>query len=100
MKKLIPVALLVLVVSACAGTPETRATNGLAIACDTYATVLDELTPYREAGELSPANINRVDSANAMVDPVCLPGSIVDPNSAIALVRNGINLLTAIKGAS
>jgi len=101
MKKLIlaPLVGAVLLLGACAGELEVRATNALAIACDTYSVALDQLTPLKADGSLSEQNIARVDATNALVDPVCLPGSIVDPASAVIIVREGVDLLKAVKEA-
>lgn len=89
----------VLALSACAGTAETRATDSLAIACDTYATTLDTLAPLKGAGKLSANNIAIVDKANSYVKPVCGSGSVVDPAQAISLVNQAITLVNTIRGA-
>lgn len=88
-----------LALGACAGTVETRGTNALAIACDTYATVLDQLTPLRRENKIPDDMERRVNAANSAVDTVCLPGSPVDPADAIGTVREGIDLLKSVKEA-
>jgi hypothetical protein len=90
---------LLLAVGACAGTAETRATNALAIACDSFATGLDQITPIRKAGKVSPDNVNRVDAAIRLVTPVCSSNAVVDPDTAIGVVREGIDLLKNVKSA-
>jgi len=95
MKKLIVLAALATLLAGCAGTWETRANNALGIACDGYATVLDQITPHK--ADLSMENVKRVDSANTLVDKACLPGSGIDPEDAISTVREGIDLLKNIK---
>lgn len=97
MKHLVIVALLVL--SACAGTAEVRATNSLAIACDSFATALDQITPLRREGKVSADNVKRVDAAIAVVSPVCKSDSVVDPATAIGVVRQGIDLINQVKGS-
>jgi len=87
----------VLFVTACAGDPATRATSGLAIACDTYATILEQLTSYK--GKLSDTVVSRVDGANEMTAPACAVDSTMDPGKAINLVYTGIDLLKAAKGS-
>ena len=90
--------LLLLLLGGCAGTVDVRATNALAIACDTYATVLDQLTPMKAAGKLSAANIARVDTSNGYVKPLCGSGSVVDPATAINTVQQAIQLIVVLKG--
>ena len=97
MKYLAIVALLAL--GACAGTAEVRATNSLAIACDSFATALDQLTPLRKDGKISADNVKRVDSAIAVVSPVCKSDSVVDPATAVGVVRQGIDLINQVKGS-
>ena len=89
--------IVLLFVSACAGDPGTRATSGLAIACDTYATLLEQLTIYK--GQLSASVVARIDSANKLTDPACSVGSAMNPGAAINLVYSGIELLKAAKGS-
>ena len=84
-----------LILAACAGSVETRATNSLAIVCDTYATTLSELTKIKD--KLSAGQIDKVNTANRVVDPVCSPGSKVDPSKAISQVKSAVQVLTAIK---
>jgi hypothetical protein len=98
MKRLIVIGLL-LAMTACAGTAETRATNALAIACDSFATGLDQITPIRKAGKVSPDNVTRVDAAIRLVTPVCSSDAVVDPDTAIGVVREGIDLLKSVKSA-
>lgn len=97
MKALALIAALAL--GACAGNLQTRGTVSLAIACDTYATVLDQITPHRAAGKLSAATVKRVSDANARVAPACDKGSIIEPAEAIATVERAIALLKAVKEA-
>ena len=83
------------VLGGCAGDAATRAAATLAITCDTYAAVLEQLTPLRASGELSDANIARVDAANEQVTPICGTGSVLDPADAIGTVQAAISLITA-----
>ena len=87
--------LALLMLSGCVGTTETKATNTVAIACDSYATLLEGLTPYK--AEMSEAQIARVDATNLLVDPVCLPGSVIDPATGVQTVREGIGLLRNLR---
>lgn len=82
---------------ACAGDAATRATATLAITCDTYAAMLEQLTPLRAAGELSDANIARVNAANKQVTPICGTGSALDPADAIDTVKAAIDLIAAAR---
>lgn len=88
------VALMVLV--SCAGTPETRAVNALAIACDTYATALEQLTPRKTT--LSATLVSRIDSANAKVKPVCTGTTDSDVANAITIVQNAVALINTVRG--
>jgi hypothetical protein len=96
MKRLLLVCL-VCFVGACAGSNQTRATNSLAIACDAYSTVLDQLTPLRAAGKLSASLVSKVNAVNEKVKPVCGTDSVVDPASAVTMVENAITLLKSVK---
>lgn len=84
------------ILSGCAGGADTRGTIALAITCDTYAAVLENLTPMRAAGKLSQANIDRVDSANRLVTPACSTDSVLQPAEAIGTVTAAINLIKAV----
>lgn len=89
-----------LFLGACAGTAEVRSVASLAIACDSYATVLDQLAPLRAQGKLSEADVSKVDAANALAAPACAPESTLDPAEAVALVK-GVNAqLQAILGGN
>jgi hypothetical protein len=88
-----------LALGACSGNLQTRSTVSLAIACDTYATALDQLTPHRAAGKLSASLVSRVDAANRVVSPACAKGSIINPAEAIDTVERGIALLKAVREA-
>jgi len=95
-KYLAIVALLAL--GACSGTAEVRATNALAISCDAFATALDQVTPLRKQGKISADNVKRVDAAIAVVTPVCSKsGAVVDPATAIGVVRQGIDLVNQVR---
>lgn len=83
--------LLVLALGACAGDAQTKATASLAIACDSYATALNQLTPRKAS--MSAANVARVDAANKVVAPICLPNSPFDPAVAVSMVQNGIAII-------
>lgn len=85
-----------LVIVACAGTPATRATNALAVSCDTYATALAQLAPLRAADALTAAQVTRVDATNAAVDPLCSSGSVIDPSAAVGTVQSAITILEGI----
>ena len=97
MKTILVIGLLVL--ASCAGTPEVRGTNALAIACSSYAVTLKSLAKYQKAGKLPADVTSKVDAANKLIDPVCLPGSIADPALAIGIVNSGIGLLNQVKSS-
>ena len=96
MKKLLIIPVL-FVLAGCAGTTETRATVGLGIVCSTYAVALEQLTPYVADGTLSDSNLDRMIAANGVVDPFCLPGSILDPAVGVFVVKDAITLLRNLK---
>ena len=88
-----------LFLSACAGDAQTRATSALAISCNSYATLLDQITPLRAQGKISAVNVARVDASNNLTKIACAKGSTLDPAAAVETVERGIVLLTAIKDA-
>jgi len=96
---LAPIAL-VIVLGACQGTAEVRAVASLAISCDAYATVLDQLTPLRAAGKLSEADVSRVDTANAVAARACSPDSTLDPSHAVTVVKEVNTQLQALLGGN
>lgn len=98
MKRLTAVWLIVgaLMLAACAGDKQTKATNSLAIGCDTVATILDQLAPRRASGSLSLSAVSKVNSIKAVTDKFCLPDSPFDPAVAMAAVDNAIQLLKGI----
>ena len=84
-----------LFLAACAGTPETRATNAVAIACDGYAVALSELASFKS--RLTPEHVAAVNKANGYVDAVCLPGAPVTAGG-LETVRQATALLALVKG--
>jgi len=99
LKLFAPLAL-VLFIGACAGTAEVRSVATLAIACDSYATVLEELAPLRATGKLSEGDIAKVNAANELVDPICAANSEVDPSEYVGTVKAVTAQLKAIAGVN
>lgn len=85
-----------LLLSACAGDVQTRATSSLGIACDSVASVLDQLAPRRAAGQLSTDAVIKISNTKAVTDKVCLPNSPFDPATAASIVQNAITILKGI----
>ncbi|MCA1806453.1 MAG: hypothetical protein LC687_01105 [Actinobacteria bacterium] len=89
--------LVALAMSGCANlktSPESR----LAIACETYAGVLNSLAHMREDGQLSDSQISRVDRLRPALNSLCemQPDA---PESSSDVVMSGVNELSAmIKG--
>lgn len=99
MKKIFAIGIIAFAIIGCEGTAEVRALNSLAIACDTYAEVGNQLVPMRKSGKLSKGTISKVNKSNSVVEPVCSgKNRVVDPETAIQVVNQGISLLKAIKG--
>lgn len=98
MKKLLIPFLAVSLLYGCAGDARTRSIVALAIACDTYATGLDYLTPLRKEGKLSERMVARINDTNEAVRPFCEKDSEIDPTVGISVVEKGIGLLSTIKG--
>jgi len=94
MKKIIACICWALLLSACAGDAQTKATSSLAIACETMASTLDQLTP-RKAG-MAQGTIGIVNRAKSATDPLCLPNSPFDPATATATVQNAINIIKGL----
>ena len=84
-----------LTLSACAGTNATRATNALGIVCNAYATALDKLADRKKG--LTVAMVEKVNTANRVVDPVCKPGSPFDPAAGVTIVENAIAIIEGIR---
>lgn len=82
--------------AACAGDVQTRATSSLAIACDSVASVLDQLAPRRVSGALSADTVIKISNTKAVTDKVCLPDSPFDPATAASIVQNAITILKGI----
>lgn len=97
MRKYLPIVALALILTGCAGTPETRATNALGIACDAYASALLQLAAVKQ--KMSERQIGQVDGVNKVIDPICSPGSEVKPAEAVKTVRDAIDTLKKIKEA-
>lgn len=83
-----------LLLAACAGDNQTKATNSLAIACETMATTLEQLAPRRSV--LSADAVSKINTAKGVTDNVCLPGSPFDPAVAVSVVQNAIAILKGI----
>ncbi len=97
MKKLC-VLLVLLAVAGCASNKAT-ATYSVAVACNSSANALDQLTPLKAANKLSAAEIKSVDTANSLVDPVCMTGVVpTDQTSAANLVLQEVQVILAIAG--
>ena len=94
--RLFAIAGVALLLAACAGDAPTRATAGLAIACDSIGTMLTELAPMRAAGELSDSQIQRITGIRDATEPYCAPDSIVDPAAVVAFVQTSAGQLRFI----
>lgn len=91
---LVSVAMLALL-AGCAGSTATKATNSVAIACDSYQTLLVQATALKKNGKLTAKQVSTIDSLNKATDVVCLPNSPIDPAAATGVVESAI---TVIKG--
>lgn len=85
-----------LLIAACTGDAQTRATASLAVGCETGATLLGQLAARRAKGELAPDLIRKVNSAKGVLDNVCMPDSPFDPASVTATVQNALTILRSI----
>lgn len=93
MKRLLIIAL-PLALAACAGTPQTKATNAVAIACDAYAEVLSKAAANKS--KLSSGQIHTIDKVNKATDAICLPDSPIDPAASVAVVESAIKTVKEI----
>jgi hypothetical protein len=101
MKKYLAGTFVVLALYGCAGDAQVRSVTTLAIACDTYATALDFLTPMRREGKLTDSQVSRIDDANKALKPLCdvkAPKGEKFSRKAIDAVNSGIELLNTIRG--
>jgi hypothetical protein len=88
---IIPVCALMV---ACAGSPQTKATNAVAVACDAYQEVLSKAADNK--AKLSSGQIQTIDRVNKVTDAVCLPGSPIDPAASVAVVESAIKTVREI----
>lgn len=84
-----------LTLAACAGTDETRATNALGIACQSYAAALNALGDRKAT--LSRGQVDKINSLNKMTDPFCSSGSPFDPATGVAVVEKAIAIIKQLK---
>ena len=82
--------------SACAGDAQTRATASLAIACDSIATALDQAAPLRAAGKLSAVQVASITRVRDAAAPFCASDSVVDPAVAVAIVETSARQIRAL----
>ena len=91
-------AVLVVVVMGCAGDAQTRATAGLAAACQSIAGSVRSATVLRAAGKLSPGQISAVNGVIAATKPACASDSVLDPSAVVGFVQASAGRLAAIVG--
>jgi PBP1b-binding outer membrane lipoprotein LpoB len=94
LKRYIPIAIAALALAACAGSPQTKATNAVAVACDAYQEVLSKAADNK--ARLSSGQIQTIDRVNKVTDAVCLPGSPIDPAASVAVVESAIKTVREI----
>lgn len=95
---ILPVVLLV-GLSACSGNSEKglSAAEGALSTCQGYATALNTLASFREAGKLSKGQINIVDDAIDYVGPYCKgPAPDVDAKLKDVAVDAGVRVLQSV----
>lgn len=90
MKAILLPILLTVALTGCSGTLQTKAVTSVAIACDTYAEVLDKATDLLLAGKLSPGQVDTIGRVNRVTDAVCMPDSPIDPAAAVRVVESAI----------
>ena len=102
MKRLAPIGLLagaVLMTPGCAklmpAYDDMPAAQRKAIACEAYENVLDKVTVQIEADLMSKESRTRVANADALVGPLCMPGSTADPTSVINQVEAALIVMIA-----
>ena len=88
----------ILVVMGCAGDAQTRATAGLAAACQSIAGSVRSATVLRAAGKLSPGQISAVNGVIAATKPACASDSVLDPSAVVGFVQASAARLAAIVG--
>lgn len=79
---------------ACAGTPQTRATNTVAIACASYAKALDKAADNKS--KLTVRQIETINKTNKVTDAICMPDSPIDPAAAVSVVQSAIKTIEGI----
>lgn len=96
MKRILICLTWALLLSACAGDAQTKATAALAVSCETGAALLGQLALRRSKGELSTDAIRKTTSAKGLLDTVCLPDSPFDPASVTTAIDNAITILKGV----
>lgn len=92
MKRYIPtVALALFLMAGCAGDPALESRKALILACDGWATSLDQLTIRKAQGNLSAEQIVTVDEWRPVLNGFCADtGVVVDIDGALAKIREGL----------
>lgn len=80
--------------TACAGTPQTKATNATAIACKAYAKALDKAADNKS--KLTVNQIETINKTNKVTDVICLPDSPIDPAAAVSVVQSAIKTVEGV----
>ena len=76
--------------------PGGQTTEGVISACDSFATALTAVTPFKP--KLSPGDIAKVNAAILLVSPVCQNPSSYNSNGALsAIVTETANLSAILK---
>lgn len=94
MRHIALVALLCL--AGCAGTPEVRAIDTVAVACGTIGQGEKELAPYVANNKLTDAQVALLVEVRNTTRPVCAKDSKVDPATVVDYVKAAAGQLTAL----
>ena len=78
--------------------PFVNAVQRYGLACDTYSSTLNVLTPLRVAGRLDQSTIDAVDKVVALASPICEADTPPVGNLDLLLkLENGITNLIALR---
>jgi hypothetical protein len=96
----VPVLISLLIVSialaACAGLQKATASNPLAVSCATSSAALKVITTARATGHLTPADVQGVDAALAVITPIC--EAPVEPSGSAAASSALVGAVASLQG--
>lgn len=89
---MVRLAVLALLAAIAVGCMSASTDQALAVSCRSYAATLSSLAELREADKLSADQVDAVNAARAIANPICLDGTVADNELyALADVLRGMS---------